>query len=412
MPSFAWTFMDPDGDPQGGFRVEIDDDPGFLSVDYASGDISSPLESWASLFLADGCWYWRVRTYDVFGGWGPYSGAWQVCVDATPPVAVAGPDIAITEGNVVAFDGSGSFDARGIVNHTWTFPYGGPTVTRYGATFAFTFDLLGTFVVTLTVRDPLGLMDSDALNVTVTTLPPTARILVLPAVGDMGTSFQFDGETSTDADGTVVSWSWDFGDGEAATGPRPFHVYGRRGSFVVTLTVMDEDRATDAETITVPVRNRVPTADAGIDQTAATGEDVTLTGAGSRDLDGDELAYAWSQVGGPSVTLTGASTSSATFRPSQEGTYTFELVVEDGYGGSATDRIVVTVSETRTGAEVTDWLGPIIVILGVILIWLLFLWRKRRKPAEPESVAPEKPSDGSEPLGDAEVPLEKVSGRA
>ncbi|NYI43474.1 PKD repeat protein [Nocardioides aromaticivorans] len=55
-----------------------------------------------------------------------------------------------------------------------------------------------------------------------------------------GQTCAFDGRASTDADGTVVGWSWDFGDGTTATGPQPSHLYTAAGTYQVTLTVTDE----------------------------------------------------------------------------------------------------------------------------------------------------------------------------
>jgi len=52
-------------------------------------------------------------------------------------------------------------------------------------------------------------------------------------------------DTSTDADGTVVSWTWDFGDGNSSTSQNPSHVYAAAGTYAVSLTVTDDDGATD-----------------------------------------------------------------------------------------------------------------------------------------------------------------------
>jgi len=83
---FAWSFQDPNvGDVQTGFRVDIDADAAFGSIDYSSGDMVSPTPSWSFVPLADGCWYWRVRTQDSAGAWSPFSAPWQMCVDTLGP---------------------------------------------------------------------------------------------------------------------------------------------------------------------------------------------------------------------------------------------------------------------------------------------------------------------------------------
>ena len=90
--------------------------------------------------------------------------------------------------------------------------------------------------------------------------------------------------------------------------------------------------------------NHPPVANAGIDQTVAVDNQcqatVTLDGSGSFDPDGDPLTFTWNWSGGsasgpkPEIALT-------------LGTYTITLTVDDGFGGIATDNVVVTV-EDRT----------------------------------------------------------------
>jgi PKD repeat protein len=53
----------------------------------------------------------------------------------------------------------------------------------------------------------------------------------------------FDATASTDADGEVVSYDWDFGDGTTGSGPMPAHTYAGPGTRLVTLTVRDDDAA-------------------------------------------------------------------------------------------------------------------------------------------------------------------------
>jgi hypothetical protein len=92
--------------------------------------------------------------------------------------------------------------------------------------------------------------------------------------------------------------------------------------------------------------NHDPVAVAGLDRFAGSGATVTLVGGGSRDRNGDSLTYRWSQTGGPSAGLQGATTATASFvapAVSEETRLTFRLAVEDGRGGRGEDTIVVTV---------------------------------------------------------------------
>lgn len=63
----------------------------------------------------------------------------------------------------------------------------------------------------------------------------------------------FDGSGSTDSDGTIVSYEWDFGDGNTATGATANHSYALAGDYTVTLTVTDDQAATDVASTVVSV---------------------------------------------------------------------------------------------------------------------------------------------------------------
>ncbi|WP_444928028.1 glycosyl hydrolase family 18 protein [Microbulbifer sp. TRSA002] len=92
------------------------------------------------------------------------------------------------------------------------------------------------------------------------------------------------------------------------------------------------------------IANRAPSADAGLDQSAASGSSVTLDGSASSDLDGDVLSYSWTQIGTPQVQLTGADSATPAFTAPQvtsETVLTFELTVSDGEL-SDTDTVEVT----------------------------------------------------------------------
>jgi hypothetical protein len=91
--------------------------------------------------------------------------------------------------------------------------------------------------------------------------------------------------------------------------------------------------------------NNAPTANAGPDQTVTEGDVVTLTGAGSSDVNGDPLTYAWTlatKPGGSTAALTGATTVSPTFTADVVGVYSISLVVNDGTVNSAPDTVTVT----------------------------------------------------------------------
>ncbi len=106
--------------------------------------------------------------------------------------------------------------------------------------------LLDTDSVTLTVRD-------DTPNAA-----PTAHIEG-PDRAPAGTEVTFDGSGSTDADGTIVEWRWDMGDGTILFGETVTHSYSTPGKMDVELTVTDDDGATGQATHRHVVQGGGPT---------------------------------------------------------------------------------------------------------------------------------------------------------
>lgn len=186
-----------------------------------------------------------------------------------------------------SFDGSGSSDPDGsVVSWSWDF---GDGATATGPTAAHTYVAPGTYTVTLTVTDDDGATAQSSQQViAVANLAPSAAIVAEVS----GLSATLDGTGSSDSDGSVVSWSWDFGDGNTASGPTAAHTYAADGTYTVALTVTDDDGATAQTsqdlTVVTPVDPVAVAADA-FDRTvsggfgeADTGGTWTVFGSSSR----------------------------------------------------------------------------------------------------------------------------------
>ena len=91
-------------------------------------------------------------------------------------------------------------------------------------------------------------------------------------------------------------------------------------------------------------QNFEPVANGGADQWVIAGSTVTLDGTGSTDPDGSTLAYAWTQLAGTPVTLTGADTATPAFTaPDVLETLVFQLTVTDDRGAAVSDSVDVTI---------------------------------------------------------------------
>lgn len=112
-------------------------------------------------------------------------------------------------------------------------------------------------------------------------------------------------------------------------------------------------------TITNDDANQAPTANAGDDQTVASGATVQLDGTGSTDPETDTLTYAWSQLSGPAVTLSDPTSATPTFTaPTGPATLEFQLEVCDQEPLCDTDTVVVTVNPPP----------PLIDATGIVII--------------------------------------------
>ena len=135
------------------------------------------------------------------------------------------------------------------------------------------------------------------------------------------------------------------------------------GTYGLTVRVSDGQRAATGDVeVSLANRNEAPAADAGADHTGvAMGAAVTLAGSGTDPDAGDTLAYAWTQPGGGSVTLSGAGAATATFDApgglSEDATLVFALTVTDAGGLSHQDQVSVTVAASPRMRRSCSWRG-------------------------------------------------------
>ena len=133
--------------------------------------------------------------------------------------------------------------------------------------------------------------------------------------------------------------------------------------FMFTLTLRDEADLSATDTVRVTVvaaPNQAPVADAGPAQTVTAGSEVLLDGRGSRDDDGEVVAFSWAQISGPAVTVQGAETAEASFIAplvAEVSALRFRLTVTDDAGAQGSDEVTVTVL-SRTGPPPGEDNGP------------------------------------------------------
>ncbi|HZY46531.1 MAG TPA: PKD domain-containing protein, partial [Candidatus Bathyarchaeia archaeon] len=211
---------------------------------------------------------------------------------ATAPNAVISsplPGTRETVGQMILFDGSASTSSSGVIaSYAWSF---GDGSTGSGSRVYHGYSAAGNYLAALTVSDNAGLTGNATVLVMVASpdTPPVARFTFSPLNPVPGTSVFFDGTFSFDPDGTIQSWTWNFGS-TLAFGSQVFHMFSSPGNYSVTLTVTDNGGLMNSITQTINVRAPL-THDVGINSifvnpnVAVSGQtiniDIRLTNLGS-----------------------------------------------------------------------------------------------------------------------------------
>ena len=132
-------------------------------------------------------------------------------------------------------------DAVGVASSTSTVPDGTPIATGP----------IGVHQFAVSATDSVPNSITKTVTYTVG-FAPTADAGPAQSVA-VGAPVAFDGSGSTDQDGSIVTYAWNFGDGTKGTGVAPTHTYASAGLKNVTLTVTDSDGLTDADSVQITV---------------------------------------------------------------------------------------------------------------------------------------------------------------
>jgi large repetitive protein len=365
--NFSSTTTDPDGDGEaGGVAWDFDYD-GTTFTEDATGPTPS------TSYTSPGTRTVAMRVTD-----GTVNDDTAQTVMATNPVTVTNslPNASFTAspnpaqlGQTVNFNGAASDDpdpGGSITTYEWDLDGDGSFETNTGgtATTSRTYNAPAQLTVRLRVTDNNG--DSGettgALRINA---PPTAQIGAPgPAVPDPGEQISFSASGSSDSDGSISSYQWDFNyDGTfnaEASGQTTTHSYPTAGNKTIRLRVTDNDGATGEVGLALRV-NAAPTAEIATPTPAVPdpNEQVAFSATGSSDGDGTITTYEWDfDFDGTTFTVD-ATGPSPNHTYATAGNRTIRLRVTDNDGATAVTNRALRVNAPPTPAFTFAGANPV-----------------------------------------------------
>lgn len=229
---------------------------------------------------------------------------------------------------------------------------------------------IGNYSIDIKVKDNItGNFDIDSIDFEIIrkNYLPNVSIEASSESGTIPLTVYFT-SNATDSDGHIVSYHWDFGDGNTSSEENPSHTFEKIGEYNVTLTVEDNDAGSGTCKIMInAIENQPPTVFASADITSGM-DPLTIHFTGSAiDLDGDIVSYEWDFGDGEksnsrnpthiyNYDKSGSSSPYPTLIGFNDTYYAKLTVTDDGGATSTSDSIFISVIGIRlTVLDVDDF---------------------------------------------------------
>jgi PKD repeat protein len=180
---------------------------------------------------------------------------------------------------------------------------------------------------------------------------PAAVASAAPTSGTAPLAVAFNGAGSSDPDGAVTSYAWNFGDGATGTGAGANHTYTTPGTYTARLTVTDNQGASSSTTLTISVNTNTPAAPSNLTASAVSAGQINLAWV---DNAGNEDGFRIERCTGSGCTnFAQLATVAANVRSyadtglSRNTNYTYRVRAYNSSGSSAYSNAVVTKTQKR-----------------------------------------------------------------
>ncbi len=301
--------------------------------EFGDGNIST-LQNVTHIYSDNGMYTTCLTVTDDNGANDTY--CQEINVTNTPPTASFSytPDIPYTS-DIIFFEDE-SIDNDGMLI-SWSWGFGDGNIS-YEQKPTHSYNENGNYTVCLTVEDDDGETDTYCEAIWIRNIPPYPDFMHVPKYPNANETINFT-DISFDLDGYIVSWNWNFGDGNTSTEQNPSHIYDSPRLYPVRLNVTDNDGATSSV-------GKLLVVDKEIRKIITLGKQLNLGmwsfislpfnhSINKTDfiIEYDDYFYSWDQAVSSDTPTQEPIISQSIFgwnRPGQ--TYTFADTLEPGYG--------------------------------------------------------------------------------
>jgi len=172
--------------------------------------------------------------------------------------------------------------------------------------------------------------------------PPFASFTYLPEKPNLTERMTFDASSSSDSNGSIIGYKWDFGDGEAGYGQVVTHSYTQVGEYAVKLMVTDNDGLVNATLQMVPITLRPPVASFTYPAKPMVGGNILFDASESHGVDNPIVSYQWDFDDGSPKETVSVPIDSHVFP--QAKVFNVKLIVTDSSGLTGTITIPLDLS--------------------------------------------------------------------